>query len=74
MKTTLDILKLDCQSCAMMIEGICEDTVGVKKAEVNARTRQLVVTHELPDTAPLQQALTAAGYPVQLPSDQHSTN
>lgn len=55
-----------------MIEGICEDTAGVEKAEVNARTRQLVVTHELHDTAELQQTLNDAGYPVQ--PQQHANS
>jgi copper chaperone CopZ len=66
MKTTYDIKKIDCQSCALMIEGICEDLAGVRTAEVNARQRQLVVEHEPTVTASdIVSALTAGGYPVE---------
>lgn len=67
MKTTYDIKKLDCQSCALMIEGICEDLAGVQTAEVNARQRQLVVEHD--STVSVQEiasSLADGGYPVEL--------
>lgn len=65
--TTFKVLKLDCHSCSMIMEGICEDTVGVKKAEVNSRKRELVVEHEDGVTSEqLKQALDAEGYPVEL--------
>lgn len=66
MKSTFTIHKLDCHSCAMMIEGICEDLGGVEKAEVNARQRRLVVEHDQAVApADIQTALSAAGYPVE---------
>lgn len=49
----------------MVIEGICEDTQGVKKAEVNSIKRILTVEHD--DTVThevLQKALEDGGYPV----------
>jgi copper chaperone CopZ len=66
MKTTFKVKKLDCASCAMVIEGICEDTPGVTKAEVNAGKKQLVVEHdESVELEKLKAALTKEGYPVQ---------
>lgn len=66
MKTTFRVLKMDCASCALVMEGICEDTPGVHKAEVNSRTRMLTVDHD-DSVAPekLAQALDAEGYPVE---------
>lgn len=67
MITTYTIHKLDCHSCAMMIEGICEDTPGVSKAEVNSHKRVLTVEHdESVKPQNIQQALDAEGYPVEL--------
>lgn len=66
MKTTFTVKHLDCQSCAMAMEGICEDTPGVAKAEVNAAKRILTVEHDesvKPET--LRQALDNEGYPVE---------
>ncbi len=66
MITKYTIQKLDCHSCAMVIEGICEDTPGVKKAEVNSLQRVLTVEHDesvQPDT--LKQSLDQEGYPVE---------
>ena len=66
MKTTFKVLKHDCASCAMVIEGICEDTPGVKKAEVNSRAMTLTVEHEDSVTPEvLKRALAAEGYPVE---------
>lgn len=64
--TTFKVLRLDCHSCSMVMEGICEDTAGVKKAEVNSSKRELVVEHE-DGVSPeqLKQALDAEGYPVE---------
>ena len=60
------IHKLDCHSCSMVIEGICEDTQGVKKAEVNAIKRTLTVEHnETVTDVVLQKALGDGGYPVE---------
>jgi copper chaperone CopZ len=65
MKTIYDIKKLDCQSCAMMIEGICEDMNGVQRAEVRIRQRQLDVEHDDHVTAEqIEKILSEAGYPV----------
>lgn len=66
MKTTFKVLKLDCHSCSMVMEGICEDAPGVKKAEVNSIKRILVVEHEetiQPER--LKQLLDEEGYPVE---------
>lgn len=64
--TTFNVLHLDCASCALVMEGICEDTPGVKKAEVKSAKRQLIVEHDdtvsLPD---LKLALETEGYPVE---------
>lgn len=64
--TEFKVLKLDCASCSITIEGICEDVPGVKKAEVNSRNRTLKVEHD--DTvqaAALQKALADEGYPIE---------
>lgn len=66
MKTTFKVKRFDCASCALVMEGICEDTPGVHKAEVNSRTKVLTVEHEesvQPDA--LARALDAEGYPVE---------
>lgn len=67
MKTsTFKVLRLDCHSCAMVMEGICEDTAGVIKAEVNTIRRVLVVEHdEAVSSDDLAKALTVEGYPVE---------
>jgi len=65
--STFKVLKLDCHSCAMVMEGICEDTAGVTKAEVNSGKRIIVVEHEESVTpTALKQALDAEGYPVEV--------
>lgn len=64
--TTFAVKKMDCQSCAIAIEGICEDTAGVTKAEVNARTKTLTVEHaESVDLVALATSLDAEGFPVE---------
>lgn len=65
--TTFTVHHLDCASCAMVMEGICEDTPGVTKAEVKVHAKQLVVEHDvhLP-IEKLQQELNDAGYPVEV--------
>jgi copper chaperone CopZ len=66
MKTSYDIKKLDCQSCVLMIEGLCEDMPGVQTAEVNARQRLLVVEHDSTVTASdIVSVLVTGGYPVE---------
>ena len=66
MKATYRVLHLDCQSCALMMEGICEDTPGVQKAEVKIRQRLLEVEHDQTVTdETLQKNLAEAGYPVE---------
>lgn len=66
MTTKFRVLKYDCASCAMVMEGICEDTPGVQKAEVNARARTLTVEHDASvNPAALREALTTEGYPVE---------
>lgn len=50
----------------MVIEGICEDTPGVTKAEVSAIKKILIVEHEPSlDLDALQKTLTTEGYPVE---------
>ena len=67
MQTTFNVKHLDCASCAMVMEGICEDTPGVTKAEVNAGKRQLIVEHDQTvELNKLQQALDQEGYPVEV--------
>ena len=67
MITKYIIHKLDCHSCAMVIEGICEDTPGVKKAEVNPKKRVLTVEHdESVQPGSLKQSLDQEGYPVEV--------
>lgn len=60
------IKRIDCSSCAMVIEGICEDTAGVSKAVVNSLKRTLEVSHDdsVSPTA-LAKALETEGYPVE---------
>ncbi len=66
MVTTFKVIKHDCASCAIVIEGICEDTPGVTKAEVNGLKKILTVEHEPDlDLLKLQQSLLAEGYPVE---------
>lgn len=64
--TTFKVKRLDCQSCVLVMEGICEDTPGVTKAEVNAVKRTLRVEHD-PSVTPQQlaKALDDEGYPVE---------
>lgn len=60
-----NILHIDCSSCAMAIEDISEQQLGVQRAEVQSRERVLTVEHD--DTlqvAGLISALTAKGYPI----------
>jgi cation transport ATPase len=57
---------LDCASCALTMEGICEDTKGVKKAEVHTISRTLTVEHDdsvKPEK--IKSALAQEGYPVE---------
>ncbi len=64
--TTFKVMRYDCASCALVMEGICEDTAGVKKAEVNPRKRTLTVEHEdsvRPED--VKKSLDAEGYPVE---------
>lgn len=50
----------------MVMEGICEDTPGVTKAEVNTGKRLLTVEHdESVKPEQLKQALDKEGYPVE---------
>lgn len=64
--TKFKVLKHDCASCAMVMEGICEDTPGVQKAEVNSRAMTLTVEHdESVKSETLQNSLSAEGYPVE---------
>lgn len=50
----------------MVMEGICEDTAGVTKAEVNAIKKTLTVEHDPAlDLEQLRAALTHEGYPVE---------
>jgi cation transport ATPase len=66
MKTTFAVKHLDCASCAMVMEGICEDAPGVTKAEVQIGKKQLVVEHdESLNVGELQKALSTEGYPVE---------
>ncbi|MBI5404867.1 MAG: heavy-metal-associated domain-containing protein [Candidatus Kerfeldbacteria bacterium] len=66
-----NVLKVDCASCVMVIEGICEDTAGVKTAEVNARQRTLTVEHDanIVSADRLAKILSDEGYPVEHSSD-----
>jgi len=66
MTTTFKVIKYDCASCAMVMEGICEDTPGVTKAEIKVHDRLLVVEHDdSVDVEKLQQELKTEGYPVE---------
>ena len=65
MTTTFTINKIDCSSCVMMIESVCEDFPGVRQAEVQTKKMLLTVEHDTAlDVSQLQSALQAAGYPV----------
>jgi len=67
MKTTFNVHHLDCASCKLVMEGICEDTPGVQKAEVLTGPKHLVVEHdETVDITKLKAALDAEGYPVEV--------
>jgi len=64
--TTFKVLHYDCASCAIVMEGICEDTSGVTKANVNALKRTLTVEHDdSVDPAQLAKSLADEGYPVE---------
>jgi cation transport ATPase len=65
-KTIFQIKNLDCPSCAMAIEGICEDQPRVKKACVHVGKKQLVIEHEA-DAAinQLKSVLGREGYEVE---------
>lgn len=66
MKTVFNVHHLDCASCKLVMEGICEDTPGVTKAEVKTGPKQLVVEHDdTVDLTKLKSALDAEGYPVE---------
>lgn len=66
MTSSFKVLKYDCTSCAMVMEGICEDTEGVTKAAVNARTLVLTIEHEdSVDLAEVAKTLASEGYPVE---------
>ncbi len=66
MTTTFKVLKYDCASCAMVMEGICEDTAGVTKAEINVGKRLLTVEHnDSVKPEQLKAALDQEGYPVE---------
>ena len=63
--TTFSVQHLDCAACALTMEGICEDTPGVKKAEVRIAKKQLVIEHdESVNPEQLRAVLDKAGYPV----------
>ena len=69
MTTRFKVLHYDCASCALVMEGIMEDTPGVSKAEVNAVTKVLIVEHdEGNNPAGLKSILDEEGYPVELVS------
>lgn len=64
--TTFKVKKYECASCALAMEGICEDTPGVKKAVVNPRAKTLTVEHE--EHVKLEILITtldSEGYPVE---------
>ncbi len=64
--TTFRIVDLECLSCAMEMEGICENTPGVKKAEVSSMKQTLKVEHEESvNPMKLKEVLDAEGYPVE---------
>ncbi|MFH0828911.1 MAG: cation transporter [Candidatus Kerfeldbacteria bacterium] len=66
-KTTFRVKKIDCSSCALVMEGVCEDTAGVTKAEVNPHKKTLTVEHEDKfDTEQLAKILEKEGYPVEV--------
>lgn len=46
MQTIFSLSSLDCASCAMSIEGTCENIPGVKQATVHIAKKTLVVEHE----------------------------
>lgn len=68
MKTTkFRVKKHECASCSIVMEGICEDTPGVRKATVNVRTKTLIIEHEEEvELEALANALEKEGYPVEL--------
>lgn len=69
--STFRIVDLECMSCAMEMEGICEDTPGVTKAEVSARKQTIQVEHEeTVSPMKLKEALDAEGYEVE-PVENH---
>lgn len=64
--TRLSILKMECSSCAILIEEISEETPGITKAEVDARKRTLTVEHETAEhVEQLRTALAEQGFPVE---------
>lgn len=64
--STFRVLHYDCASCALVMEGICEDTPGVAKAVVDSRRKLLTVEHdEQLNTAALTKSLSDEGYPVE---------
>ena len=64
--TELTILKMECASCAILIEEISEEVDGVSKAEVNARKKTLTIDHESPEhVARVCAVLAEQGFPVE---------
>lgn len=65
-KTIFRVKKYECASCALVLEGVCEDTAGVRKAVVHPGTKTLTVEHdESVDTEALAKTLESEGYPVE---------
>ncbi len=46
MNTVFSIHDLECASCAIDIEGACEDLPGVHRAEVHIHKKELTVEHD----------------------------
>lgn len=65
--TTFKVLKHECASCTLVIEGLCEDTPGVQKAEMDIRRKLLHVEHDDSVTPKrLSETLRDEGYPVEI--------
>lgn len=66
MQTTLKVTKMECSSCAILMEEICEETTGVTRAEVDARKRTIAIECDSENALhAAMDALAKEGYPVE---------
>lgn len=62
---TFNVPKMHCTSCAMTLEGIEDDLVGVQEVKANYRKQRIVVTYDESEVSEdqIMQAAGKVGYP-----------